>query len=213
MKAFFDSNAFDFFYNRRMDPYNDLIAAGFRLCVTPGVRSEILEKSKPEEIKKIYIDLEKQEKIKSCPMFGMITYQNIQENNIPIGITGYSSYEDYDSKMGSCLTFEKMLLDKNPKKEEREAYLNKSSQKPKKLVDRILSSHSIHSIILSCDTDDALGVAYDYGYKIVFLGNANPLQPRPINRPCFDDYDGDLINYVGEQLEAQRVKLTERMPP
>lgn len=219
MKIFFDCNAFDYFYNRNLSPYYELINEGFTLWVTPSVREEIVEKNKPQEIKEIYLNLERLGLIRLHRVFGFVSYQQIQQNDIPRDVIGFTDYESFNSTHGRCLTYETMLVDGSGQKEKRdmagniirqetkgEAFLNKRAKKQKRNNDRILSIYTVQSIVLTCDKGDALNRAYDIGYNVVFLGGANPQQSAPVNRPSFDDYQGTIIEYIFDRLEDQRKK-------
>lgn len=203
MKLLFDCNAFDFFYARGLYPFEELIANGYSLYTTPEIRKEIINSSKPQNIKNIYLELENTQKIKIHRIFGYVTYKDIQDNIELDHIGGFSTYEDNETS-GSMLTYQSLIRDsgkpskKGQKQELPEAYLNKKSSNTKKINDRLLASLSTYFPVLTCDESDALGKARKDGYKIIYLGKVSPTDIKE----GFDNYNGTLSEYISDCLSA-----------
>lgn len=189
-RIFFDCNAFDYFYHRGIDPFKSLSKDKYVFVIIPQIKKEILEGNTPVAIKQWVQSLLDDGTLHEHKRFGFATYDNPN----PEGVIGFSSYATYEQDEGSMLSYEQITKDGEGK-----AYLAKTPKKVKKQNDRLLATHAVHSIVLTCDLGDALGKAWTDGLQIVHLGKADPKE-----QPCvFDFFDGDLDAYIIHALSLQ----------
>lgn len=184
IKLFFDGCVFNYFYNRSINPFEILSSQKFQFLITAQIHEEIMSSGTPLHIQQWVEDLLSKGIIAIHAYFGFATYQNLS----PRGVAGLISYNDYYTVEGSWITYDKMTRDGAG-----ESYLNKPSSVTKKNNDRLLATHAVHNVVLTCDTKDALGQAYKDEMNVVFLGK---VAFRPQNACGFDNFDGTLEEYI-----------------
>ncbi|MCD6035702.1 MAG: hypothetical protein K0R63_1443 [Rickettsiales bacterium] len=183
----FDNNTFDYFYNRGIDPFRDLPCNKYNFLITPEIEIEVFDPSTPNPIKTWVKQLLDSRVLSVRERFGFCTYDNLN----PEGITGFATYNNYDLNHASISTYSEIMHDGGGN-----VYLNKEYKNSRKMHDALLASHSVYSIVLTCDQKDALKKAKDDGYQIVYLGHINPSEESS----GFDCFSGTLEAYILNSL-------------
>jgi hypothetical protein len=189
-RVFFDCNVFDYFYYRETDPFKEIPKEKYKIVITAEIRKEILEGNKPERIRLWAEQLLKENNVPNHPRFGYVGYGL----PIPEGITGFTSYDNFEEAEGSMLSYEQFTKDGDGK-----PYLSKGSFPTN---DSLLATHTAYSIVLSCDGKRALRQAYKQGYNLVYLGNVNPEQEKR----GFDLFNRGIDEYITWALNVQKTK-------